>query len=68
MNTPVPHFFMSYSREDANLQRRIVTKLRGRSINIWVDVELDPGLSCMGAGSVDDLLQWNWNDPGYLQE
>ncbi len=38
------HFFMSYSREDANLQRRIVAELRGRGINVWVDIEnLIPG-------------------------
>src|SRR5512146_992100 len=37
-------FFMSYSREDANLQRKIIAALRGRGINVWVDVEnLIPG-------------------------
>ena len=40
----VPYFFMSYSREDTAKQRRIVRELRGRGINIWVDVEnLTPG-------------------------
>src|SRR6266498_4619817 len=39
VSTSAPYFFVSYSREDANLQRRIVTELRGRGINIWVDVE-----------------------------
>jgi hypothetical protein len=35
---------MSYSREDANLQRRMAAELRGRGINVWVDVEnLIPG-------------------------
>ena len=35
---------MSYSREDANLQQRIVAELRERGINIWVDIEnLIPG-------------------------
>jgi TolB protein len=44
MSTPAPHFFVSYSREDANLQRRIIAGLRGRGINVWVDVEnLIPG-------------------------
>jgi TolB protein len=44
MSTSAPHFFMSYSREDADPQRRIVAELRGRGINVWVDVEnLIPG-------------------------
>lgn len=44
MSTSAPHFFMSYSRDDADLQRRIVAELRSRGINIWVDVEkLIPG-------------------------
>src|SRR5215217_8935581 len=39
-----PYFFMSYSREDVNLQKRIVAELRGRGIGIWVDIEnLIPG-------------------------
>ena len=39
-----PYFFMSYSREDVALQQRIVAELRGRGINIWVDIEnLIPG-------------------------
>src|SRR5215218_8718473 len=39
-----PYFFMSYSREDVNLQKRIVAELRGRGINVWVDIEhLIPG-------------------------
>lgn len=44
MSKPAPHFFMSYSRDDADLQRRIVAELRGRGINVWVDIEnLIPG-------------------------
>lgn len=44
MSTAAPHFFVSYSREDASLQRRIIAELRGRGINVWVDVEnLIPG-------------------------
>src|SRR5215207_1589623 len=44
MSTSTPHFFLSYSREDAALQGRIVAELRGRGINVWVDVEhLIPG-------------------------
>jgi len=39
-----PYFFMSYSREDVVLQQRIVAELRGRGLNIWVDIEnLIPG-------------------------
>src|SRR5690349_20855299 len=45
MATPsTPYFFVSYSREDVNLQQRIVAELRGCGINIWVDIEnLIPG-------------------------
>jgi len=44
MSTSAPHFFMSYSREDADLQRRIIAELRGRGLNVWVDTEnLIPG-------------------------
>ena len=44
MNTPSPHFFMSYSRENAEVQRRIAAELPGRGIHVWVDVEnLIPG-------------------------
>jgi hypothetical protein len=39
-----PYFFVSYSRENVTLQQRIVAGLRGRGINIWVDIEnLIPG-------------------------
>ena len=44
MSTPAPHFFMSYSRDDIDLQRRVAAELRGRGIDVWVDVEnLIPG-------------------------
>jgi hypothetical protein len=44
MSTTAPYFFISYSREDANLQRRIIAELRGRGIHVWVDIEnLIPG-------------------------
>jgi hypothetical protein len=44
MNTPASYFFMSYSREDALLQKRVLTGLRERGINVWVDIEnLIPG-------------------------
>jgi TolB protein len=39
-----PYFFVSYSREDAIQQRRVVAELRERGINAWVDTEnLIPG-------------------------
>jgi len=45
VSTSAPYFFVSYSREDANLQRRIIAELRGRGINVWVDIEnLIPGI------------------------
>lgn len=44
MSTSAPYFFMSYSREDASLQKRVITELRERGLNVWVDVEnLIPG-------------------------
>lgn len=44
MGTPAAHFFMSYSREDAVHQKRIITVLRQRGLNVWVDTEnLIPG-------------------------
>ena len=43
-SAPAPYFFMSYSREDVDLQQRIVAELRGRGIIVWVDIEnLIPG-------------------------
>jgi TolB protein len=44
MGTPAAHFFMSYSREDASHQKRIINELRQRGIHVWVDTEnLIPG-------------------------
>src|SRR5690349_6567274 len=44
MNTPASYFFMSYSREDTVLQRKVLAGLRQRGINVWVDTEnLIPG-------------------------
>lgn len=44
MGTSNPHFFMSYSRDDASLQKRIISELRQRGLNVWVDTEnLIPG-------------------------
>jgi len=44
MSTSAPHFFISYSRDDAAQQRRIIAELRSRGINVWVDIEnLIPG-------------------------
>ncbi len=44
MSTQSSQFFVSYSREDAALQKKIVAGLRERGINAWVDVEnLIPG-------------------------
>ena len=44
MSTSSSYFFMSYSREDAALQKRVVAGLRERGVNVWVDVEnLIPG-------------------------
>ncbi len=39
-----PYFFISYSRADTALQRKIVAELRERRVNVWVDTEnLIPG-------------------------
>lgn len=44
MGTSGVHFFMSYSRDDASYQKRIISQLRQRGINVWVDTEnLIPG-------------------------
>jgi hypothetical protein len=41
---PAQYIFMSYSRRDETIQKRIVTYLRKQGINIWVDNEkLVPG-------------------------
>ena len=77
MNTSAPHFFMSYSREDASLQRRIAAELRGRGIHIWVDVEnLIPGSpawereierSIRGAAGVIVLLSPDSHDSEWVR-
>ena len=42
--TSVGHVFMSYSRRDETVMRRIATFLRDQGINVWVDNEkLVPG-------------------------
>lgn len=39
-----PYFFISYSRADTKQQRDIVSELRARGVNVWVDIEnLVPG-------------------------
>ena len=39
-----PYFFISYSRADTQRQRDIVSELRARGVNVWVDIEnLVPG-------------------------
>ena len=44
MNTPASYFFMSYSRENVSLQRRVIAGLRERGVKAWVDIEnLIPG-------------------------
>lgn len=44
MSTPAPYFFTSYSREDADLQQKVIAGLRARGLSAWVDVEnLIPG-------------------------
>jgi TolB protein len=44
MSTPASHLFMSYSREDKQLQRQVIAGLRERGVVVWVDVEnLIPG-------------------------
>src|SRR5215216_2000209 len=44
MSTPSSYFFMSYSREDVNLQKNIIAGLRQRGVKAWVDIEnLIPG-------------------------
>ena len=44
MGTSAVHFFMSYSRDDASNQKRIINELRQRGLNVWVDTEnLIPG-------------------------
>lgn len=71
------HFFISYSREDANLQRRIIAELRSRGINVWVDIEnLIPGSpawereierSIRGAAGVIVLLSPDSNNSEWVR-
>lgn len=77
MSTTAPYFFISYSREDANLQRRIIAELRGRGINVWVDIEnLIPGSpawereierSIRGAAGVIALLSPDAHDSEWVR-
>lgn len=77
MSTTAPYFFISYSREDASLQRRIVAELRGRGINAWVDIEnLIPGSpawereierSIRGAAGVIALLSPDSHDSEWVR-
>src|SRR5690349_17911648 len=72
-----PYFFISYSREDLDPQRRIVAELRGRGINIWVDIEnLIPGSpawereverSIRGAEGIIVLLSPNSNNSEWVR-
>lgn len=44
MSTPASYFFMSYSRENVSLQKKVLAGLRELGVNAWVDVEnLIPG-------------------------
>jgi TolB protein len=44
MSTPASYFFMSYSRENVSLQKKVLAGLRERGVNAWVDIEnLIPG-------------------------
>lgn len=71
-----PYFFVSYSRADLEQQRRIVTELRKRGINAWVDTEnLIPGSpawereierSIRGASGVIVLLSPDANDSQWV--
>lgn len=77
MSTTVPYFFISYSREDANLQRRIIADLRRRGLNVWVDIEnLIPGSpawereierSIRGAAGVIALLSPDSHDSEWVR-
>ena len=77
MSTSASSFFMSYSRENADLQRRIIAELRGRGIHVWVDVEnLIPGSptwereierSIRGAAGVIVLLSPNSNNSEWVR-
>ena len=71
------YFFVSYSRADIVLQRKIVTELRKRGVNAWVDTEnLIPGSpawereierSIRGASGVIVLLSPDSNDSQWVR-
>jgi hypothetical protein len=77
MSKTAAYFFISYSREDANLQRRIIAELRGRGISVWVDIEnLIPGSpawereierSIRGAAGVIALLSPDSHDSEWVR-
>jgi len=44
MGIPASAFFMSYCREGVSYQKSVITELRQRGVNVWVDIEnLIPG-------------------------
>jgi TolB protein len=78
MSSPAgPYFFVSYSRADLDQQRKIVTELRKRGVNAWVDTEnLIPGSpawereierSIRGASGVIVLLSPDSNDSQWVR-
>lgn len=77
MSTPVPYFFTSYSREDADLQQKVIAGLRARGLSAWVDVEnLIPGSpawereierSIRGAAGVIVLLSPDSNNSEWVR-
>lgn len=72
-----PYFFVSYSRADSALLRKIVTELRKRGVNAWVDTEnLVPGSpawereierSIRGASGVIVLLSPDSSDSQWVR-
>ncbi len=76
-SAPAPYFFVSYSREDINLQQRIIAELRSRGIGVWVDIEnLIPGSpawereverSIRGAEGIIVLLSPDSNDSEWVR-
>ncbi len=77
MSASAPYFFISYSREDTTQQHRVVTELRARGINLWVDIEnLIPGSpawereierSIRGASGVIVLLSPDSNNSEWVR-
>src|SRR6266498_694741 len=77
MSTPAFYFFMSYSREDIGLQKRVINGLRERGVNAWVDIEnLIPGSpawereierAIRGASGVIVLLSPHANDSEWVR-